>query len=65
MVYDAGTIYLATDKGERRRTGSYYTPEHIVDQIVQKTLGVQCGRISEQLQREIGSCEDEIRDAEK
>ena len=64
VVYNAGTIYLATDKGERRRTGSYYTPEHIVDQIVQKTLGVQCGRISEQLQREIGSCEDEIRDAE-
>lgn len=34
----AGTIYLATDKGERKATGSYYTPDYIVKYIVRNTL---------------------------
>jgi hypothetical protein len=29
--YPKGSIYLLTDKGERRATGSYYTPNHIVE----------------------------------
>ncbi|MEW6033514.1 MAG: Eco57I restriction-modification methylase domain-containing protein [Chloroflexota bacterium] len=33
-----GELYLANDKGERKATGSYYTPEHIVDYIVENTL---------------------------
>jgi len=35
----AGEIYLATDKGERKATGSYYTPDYIVNYIVKNTLG--------------------------
>jgi len=31
-------LYLANDKGERRASGSYYTPEYIVDYIVQSVL---------------------------
>ena len=61
IVYKAGTIYLATDKGERRRTGSYYTPDHIVDHIVQKTLGAQCKAIFDQLQDEISSREESLK----
>ena len=61
LIYKAGTIYLATDKGERRRTGSYYTPDHIVDHIVQKTLGAQCNAIFEQLQCEITFREGDLR----
>ena len=34
----AGEIYLATDKGERKATGSYYTPDYIVKYIVRNTL---------------------------
>lgn len=34
-----GHLYLATDKGERKATGSYYTPDYIVDYIVKNTLG--------------------------
>lgn len=34
-----GELYLATDKGERKATGSYYTPEYIVNYIVENTLG--------------------------
>ncbi|HUU88696.1 MAG TPA: DNA methyltransferase, partial [Candidatus Glassbacteria bacterium] len=34
-----GQLYLATDKGERKSTGSYYTPDYIVDYIVENTIG--------------------------
>ncbi|MFA5860379.1 MAG: Eco57I restriction-modification methylase domain-containing protein, partial [Candidatus Thermoplasmatota archaeon] len=33
-----GTFFLQTDKGERHSTGSYYTPDFIVQEIVQKTI---------------------------
>ena len=35
----AGEIYLVTDRGERKATGSYYTPGYIVKYIVENTLG--------------------------
>jgi hypothetical protein len=35
----AGEAYLVTDKGERKATGSYYTPDYIVQYIVEQTLG--------------------------
>ncbi|GAB4279910.1 MAG: hypothetical protein Kow0080_32410 [Candidatus Promineifilaceae bacterium] len=34
----AGQVHLATDKGERKATGSYYTPDYIVKYIVRHTL---------------------------
>jgi Alw26I/Eco31I/Esp3I family type II restriction m6 adenine DNA methyltransferase len=34
-----GEVYLVTDKGERKATGSYYTPDYIVRYIVENTLG--------------------------
>lgn len=36
---DAGDLYLVTDRGERKATGSYYTPQFIVEYIVENTLG--------------------------
>ena len=35
----AGHLYLVTDKGERKATCSYYTPDYIVDYIVNNTVG--------------------------
>ena len=35
----AGELYLTGDRGERKATGSYYTPDYIVDYIVEKTVG--------------------------
>jgi type I restriction-modification system DNA methylase subunit len=35
----AGHLYLVTDKGERKSSGSYYTPDYIVDYIVRETIG--------------------------
>ena len=34
----AGQVTLVNDKGERKATGSYYTPDYIVDYIIQQTL---------------------------
>jgi hypothetical protein len=42
IEYAPGSVYLVTDKGERRTFGSYYTPDHIVEHIVRETLGPLC-----------------------
>ncbi len=38
VAYRKGEIYLVNDKGERKASGSYYTPEYIVNYIVENTL---------------------------
>ncbi len=38
VAYGKGELYLANDKGERKTSGSYYTPEYIVNYIVKNTL---------------------------
>lgn len=38
IKYHKGELYLANDKGERKTTGSYYTPEYIVNYIVDNTI---------------------------
>ena len=41
-AYSEGDVYLLTDKGERKATGSYYTPDYIVRYIVENTLEPLC-----------------------
>ncbi len=55
--YARGMIYLQTNKGERRASGSYYTPDHIVKHIVEQTLGPLCGVIEAELLRDIQKAE--------
>jgi len=38
IAYKKNELYLANDKGERKASGSYYTPEYIVNYIVENTL---------------------------
>ena len=38
-VYQPGDVYLENDRRERKASGSYYTPDHIVRFIVENTLG--------------------------
>ena len=33
------TVELFNDRGERHRTGSYYTPDFVVQYIIDQTLG--------------------------
>ena len=42
IAYPKGEIYLLTGKGERKATGSYYTPDYIVRYIVENTLAPLC-----------------------
>ena len=38
-ILTKGSVYLENDKKERKATGSYYTPQHIVNYIVEQTVG--------------------------
>lgn len=38
IVVESGDVYLTTDSGERKATGSYYTPEYVVEYIVEESL---------------------------
>ncbi len=38
-TYSKGAVYLENDKRERKATGSYYTPDHIVKYIVEHAVG--------------------------
>ncbi|WP_323677692.1 TaqI-like C-terminal specificity domain-containing protein [Halorubellus sp. PRR65] len=38
VIVEEGDVYLRTDDGERKVTGSYYTPEYVVEYIVDETL---------------------------
>ncbi len=52
-----GEIYLVTDKGERKATGSYYTPGYIVKYIVENTLGP----LVEEKQKKVSENIDELK----
>jgi hypothetical protein len=54
----AGHLYLATDKGERKSTGSYYTPDYIVNYIVKNTIGPVVEEKWKEAQEKNESCID-------
>lgn len=41
-VIEKGELYLENGTGDRKGTGSYYTPSHIVDQLVRDVLAPLC-----------------------
>lgn len=55
--YSKGMVFLQTNKGERRASGSYYTPDHIVKHIVEQVLGPLCQQIEADLLRDIQKAE--------
>ena len=38
-LYQPGEVYLENDRRERKASGSYYTPDHVVKYIVENTVG--------------------------
>lgn len=60
ITYKKGSVYLLTEKGERRASGSYYTPNDIVDDIVDATLGPLCDEIDNTIRQEITNTEQQI-----
>jgi type I restriction-modification system DNA methylase subunit len=54
---EPGHVFLKTERRERRSTGSYYTPDHIVDYLVERALAPLCREVSASLNDELQSCE--------
>ncbi|WP_010612170.1 Eco57I restriction-modification methylase domain-containing protein, partial [Halococcus hamelinensis] len=49
IIVEEGEVYLRTDGGDRKATGSYYTPEYVVEYIVDETLGPLVDEIREDM----------------
>lgn len=61
VKYDSGEIILETDRGERKATGSYYTPDYIVNYIVENTIGPLCKETEERLKCQIKELEEKVK----
>jgi hypothetical protein len=63
--YAPGQVYLLTDRGERKQTGSYYTPEYIVNYIVENALAPLTDEAARQVAERRPQAEREIAKREK
>ena len=52
-----GQLFFTPDNSERKITGSYYTPDYVVQYIVQKTLGSLCHNKSSDEILDINICD--------
>jgi len=46
---DQGSLYVTNDEGERKATGAYYTPDYVVNHIVEETIAPLIDDIREDL----------------
>lgn len=61
---DNGRLILKNDKGERKATGAYYTPDYIVKYIVENTLTPILEEIDERIKKEYKGIKDDAFAAE-
>lgn len=61
---EAGRVYLTTDRGERKATGSYYTPKPVVNFIVEQTLSSILDSVAQEVAKRRPEVEDHIRKLE-
>lgn len=62
-IIKKGEVYLSQDKGERKETGAYYTPEPIVEYIVSNTVDKKLEELKSDLINEIDKINNEIKNA--
>lgn len=60
VIIKTGEIYLSEDALERKETGAYYTPEPIVEYIVNNTVDVKLDEVLKEIQEEIAKQKEEI-----
>ncbi|ERH11388.1 MAG: type I restriction-modification system methyltransferase subunit [halophilic archaeon J07HB67] len=46
---DAGELYVVADDDERKTTGAYYTPDHVVRSVIEETVGPKVDEIDTRL----------------
>ena len=64
-VYQPGDVYLENDRRERKASGSYYTPDHIVKYIVENTVGPVLAEKFNKLRPKFREAQQAYREAEK
>lgn len=57
--FDNGKVVLKNDKGERKATGAYYTPDYIVKYIIENTLTPILKEIDERIKKEYKDVKDD------
>lgn len=61
-----GAVYLENDKHERKATGSYYTPDHIVEYIVENAVGpVLKEKFEDQMRSKLREAQQAYNEAKK
>ncbi|MGL6024076.1 MAG: DNA methyltransferase, partial [Cetobacterium sp.] len=60
VIIKTGEIYLSEDALERKETGAYYTPEPIVEYIVNNTVDLKLDDVLKEIQKEIDKQKEEI-----
>jgi Eco57I restriction-modification methylase len=65
VEYPARRAYIENDRHERKVTGSYYTPDYIVEYIVEQTLGPVIDQKEEDLRKEFRQIEQNILGAQR
>ncbi|MDP8241328.1 MAG: TaqI-like C-terminal specificity domain-containing protein [Candidatus Hatepunaea meridiana] len=58
-------VYLINDRGERKATGSYYTPKYIVDYIVDNTIGTLAEKAAKKVDELRPKIDQEIKRLQK
>jgi hypothetical protein len=53
-VLQVGDVYFSETAGERKATGSYYTPEDVVDYIVRHTVGAKLAELKAEFDTQQG-----------
>ena len=64
-VYQPGEAYLENDRRERKASGSYYTPDHIVKYIVENTVGPVLADRFDKLRPALRMVQKQHQDAQK
>lgn len=64
-VYQPGDVYLENDRRERKASGSYYTPDHIVKYIVENTVGPVLAEKFDKLRPKFREAQQAYRNAEE
>lgn len=62
-IIKKGEVYLSQDKGERKETGAYYTPEPIVEYIVSNTVDKKLEELKSKIIEDIEKIDSEIKNA--
>jgi len=63
LVLRGGSLEWEKDRSERKKTGSYYTPEYIVQYIVEQTVGPLVDEIQSGLKANLDELTEKIRHA--